>query len=181
MKMPRRTFFPIYKQPNDIFGLQHVTVLGQAGETDTERRRRIAKVEAGVADAFKAAVHHLGEDEARQLFLRVMRRPKRGPGKTLARDRDHRLLKAYDEAVANGESIASLAKRLHGEGQSLALPKAPSLLKSANCGTNETSARGLLLFNHDGGVWRHAMSRRPYFQNSCARNSPRPFTRSTWA
>jgi len=119
MKMPRRTFFPIYKQPKDIFGLQHVTLLGQAGETDAERRRRIAKVEAGVADAFKAAVHHLGEDEARQLFLRVMRRPKRGPGKTIARDRDHRLLKAYDEAVANGESIASLAKRLHGEGQRL--------------------------------------------------------------
>jgi hypothetical protein len=119
MKMPRRTFFPIYKQPNDILGLQHLTLMGEACETDSERQRRIAKVEAGVADAFKAAVHHLGEDEARQLFSRVMRRPKRGRGKTLAPDRDACLLKAYDEAVANGESIASVAKRLHGEGHEL--------------------------------------------------------------
>jgi hypothetical protein len=49
MKMPRRTYFPMSKQPNDIFGFQHLSLLAQACETDAERRRRIEKVEAGVA------------------------------------------------------------------------------------------------------------------------------------
>jgi hypothetical protein len=35
-------------------------------------------------DAFTAAVEHLGQEEARQLFRRVIRRPKRGLGKMLA-------------------------------------------------------------------------------------------------
>jgi len=107
------------KQPNDIFGLQHLSLLAQVCETEPERRRRVEKVEAGVAKAFRAAVHHLGENEASELFSRVMRRPKRGPGKMLAPDRNARLLKAYDEALANGESIASVAKRLHAEGHDL--------------------------------------------------------------
>jgi len=113
MKMPRRTYFPMSEQPDDILGLQHLSLLALACETEAERRQRIEKVKAGVVEAFKAAVHHLGEDEARQLFSRVTQRPKRGPGKTLAPDRDACLLKAYDDAVANGESIASVAKRLH--------------------------------------------------------------------
>ena len=57
-------------------------------ESDAERQKRFAKVEAGVIAAFKAAVHHLGEDAARELFNRVLRRPKRGRGKVLAADRD---------------------------------------------------------------------------------------------
>jgi hypothetical protein len=58
----------------------------------------------------------LGEDEARQLFTRVARRPKRGRGKALAADRDHRLLKAHDEGIQRGDSIAKIAKQLRADG-----------------------------------------------------------------
>jgi len=69
MKMPRPTYFPMLaKQPNDFFGLQHLSLLAQVCETEPERRRRVEKVEAGVAKAFRAAVHHLGENEAREIF-----------------------------------------------------------------------------------------------------------------
>jgi hypothetical protein len=66
----------------------------------------------------QAAVQHLGDDGARALFVKVLRRTKRGLGKTLAPDRDARLLHAYDEA-AHGESIASIARRLRKEGPEL--------------------------------------------------------------
>ena len=118
MKMPRRPWFPPMQSRPDIFGLHHVTLLGAACESDAERQRRFAKVEAGVVAAFKAAVHHLGEDAARRLFNRVLRRPKRGRGKSLAADRDARLLKAYD-AASDDESIASIARRLHARGKEL--------------------------------------------------------------
>jgi hypothetical protein len=75
-------------------------------------------VQAGVIAAFKAAVHHLGEDAARELFSSVLRRPKRGRGKALAADRDARLLKEYD-AAPESESIASIARRLRAEGTQL--------------------------------------------------------------
>lgn len=118
MKMPTRPFFPPLKSQPDIFGLHRVTFLGAAGETDVERRRRVAKVEAGVVAAFEAAVHHLGEDAARELFNGAMRRPKRGLGKSQAADRDAILLKAYD-AASEGESVASIARRLHADGKQL--------------------------------------------------------------
>jgi hypothetical protein len=111
MKMPSRPFYPVALPP-DIFGLQHPSLLGQAFESQAETRSRIATVEKGVEAAFKAAVGHLGEEEARQLFARVLRRPKRGPGKMLAPDRDTRLLNEYDEAAQTGDSVAALARRL---------------------------------------------------------------------
>jgi hypothetical protein len=110
MKMPRRPFFPPVASRPDIFGLHQPTIA--AGESDADTLKRFAKVEAGVVAAFRAAVGHLGEDEARRLFARVVRRPKRGRGKGLAPDRNYRLLRAYDTAVQNGESIAALARRL---------------------------------------------------------------------
>ena len=116
MKMPSRPWFPPTNPRPDIFGLHNVTILGAACEGDAERARRFAKVEAGVTAAFKAAVHHVGEDHARQLFRRALRRPKRGPGRVLAVDRDRRLLAAYDEAVKNGETVATLARRLRAPG-----------------------------------------------------------------
>jgi hypothetical protein len=79
----------------------------------------MAAVEKGLRDAFTAAVHHLGEEEARQLFRRVIRRPKRGLGKALAPDRDARLLQEYDAAVQNGETTAALARRLRADGRGL--------------------------------------------------------------
>ena|SRR5579864_8256427 len=75
-------------------------------------------ISAGVIAAFEAAVYHRGEDAARELFSRVLRRPKRGRGKALAADRDARLLKAYD-AVPEGESIASIARGLRAVGTQL--------------------------------------------------------------
>ena len=121
MKMPRRPFFPgQLKSHPDIFGLHHITILGQAAESDADKKKRKDTVEKGVLAAFRAAVHHLGEDEARKTFKQVLRRPKRGKGKAHAADRDARLLKAYDAATEKNESIAALAKRLHkSEGQQL--------------------------------------------------------------
>jgi hypothetical protein len=109
MKMPRRPFYPVTLPP-DIFGLLHPGLLSL--ESEAERRKRIDTVEEGVEAAFKAAVEHLGEEEARRLFARVLRRPKRGQGKMLAPDRDGRLLKEYDAAAPKGESIAALARCL---------------------------------------------------------------------
>jgi hypothetical protein len=96
MKMPRRPFYPVALPP-DIFGLGHLGLL--SFETEAETRKRITTVQKGVEDAFKAAVHHLGEEKARRLFARVLRRPKRGQGKLLAPDRDARLLREYDAAA----------------------------------------------------------------------------------
>ena len=94
MKMPSGLWVPPANPRADIFGLHHVTILGAAGESDAERARRFAKVEAGVAAAFKAAIHRIGEDHARRLFRKALRRPKRGRGRVLAVDRDRRLLAA---------------------------------------------------------------------------------------
>ena len=116
MKMPIRPFFPPIRPLSDIFGLEHLSLLGETCETDAERKQRIAKVEAGVLAAFRAATFHLGEDQARQLFSRMARRPKRGRGKALAADRDHRLLKAHDEGIQRGDSIAKIAKQLRADG-----------------------------------------------------------------
>ena len=118
MKMPLRPWYPPATPQLDIFGLQTPTLLGEACEKAPEKQKRIAKVEEGVADAFRAAVRHLGEEEARDLFKRVMRRSKRGRGKTLAAHREWRLLQEYD-ARPKGESVAALAKRLRAEGMEL--------------------------------------------------------------
>jgi hypothetical protein len=113
MKMPTRRWFTPVNQRPDIFGLHYVTIAGAACEGDVERAKRFAKVEAGITGAFKAAVHHVGDERARQLFRKALRRPKRGPGRALAADRDRRLLAAYDAAVKDGETIASIGRRLH--------------------------------------------------------------------
>ena len=110
MKMPRRPFYPV-PLPPDIFGLRRPGILNL--ESEAETRERIATVETGVETAFKAAIDHLGEEEARRLFARVLRRPRRGQGKMLAPDRDARLLKEYDAAAPKGERVAALARRLH--------------------------------------------------------------------
>jgi hypothetical protein len=118
MKMPTRPWYPPIKSRPDIFGLYHKTIIHLAAETPAERAQREAKVGAGVAAAFEAAIRYLGEDKARALFAKVLRRPKRGQGKAHAQDRDIRLLRAYDEA-AGRESIAAIARRLRKEGPQL--------------------------------------------------------------
>ena len=118
MKIPRRPFYPV-ELPPDIFGLHRPSLLGSACESEADRLNRVATVERGVQDAFTAAVDHLGGEEARQLFRRVIRRPKRGLGKMLAPDRDARLLQEYDAALQNGETTAALARRLRADGRDL--------------------------------------------------------------
>ncbi|MGA8498335.1 MAG: hypothetical protein WB764_22805 [Xanthobacteraceae bacterium] len=95
-----------------------MTIMHSACESPVDRAKRLAKVEAGVRTAFRAAIHHMGEADARALFARVLRRPKRGRGKALAGDRDGRLLRAYDDAP-EGESIAAIARRLRAESTQL--------------------------------------------------------------
>ena len=119
MKMPRRPFFPPLIRCGEIFGLHRPSLLGSACESDADRRNRVATVEKGVRDAFKAAVEHLGEDEARQLFRRTIRKLKRGLGRALAPDRDARLLQEYDAALQNGTTTAALARRLRAESREL--------------------------------------------------------------
>src|ERR1700730_7030875 len=111
MKMPQRPFYPPAVLPLDIFGLRRPALLNF--ESEAETRKRVAAVEHGVIAAFRVAVDHLGEDEARRLFRRVIRRPKRGLGKNFAADRDSRLLREYDAASQRGETIAALSRRLH--------------------------------------------------------------------
>jgi hypothetical protein len=118
MKMPQRPWYPPISPQLDIFGLQTPTILGEACESPSEKQKRIEKVKKGVADAFTAAARQLGEDAARDLFKRIMRRSKRGRGKTLAPHREWRLLKEYD-ARPKGVSVAALAKRLRAEGMDL--------------------------------------------------------------
>lgn len=120
MRMPRRPFFPGTIKPRpDIFGLHHVTLLQEACESPAEKQKRRDTIEKGVVTAFKAAVAHLGEAEARKVFQSALRRPKRGKGKVHAADRDARLLREYD-VKSEDESIAALAKRLHAvNGQQL--------------------------------------------------------------
>jgi hypothetical protein len=118
MKMPQRPFYFPTTPQLDIFGLQTPTILGTACEKAPEKQKRIATVEEGVANAFRAAVRHLGDEEARDLFKRVIRRPKRGRGKTLAAHREWRLLQEYD-ARPKGGSVAALAKRLRAESMEL--------------------------------------------------------------
>jgi hypothetical protein len=117
MKMPRRPFYPPLERRPDIFGLHWPGILNL--ESEEETRKRTSAVEKGVTAAFQAAVIHLGEEEARSLFRRVIRRPKRGPGKMLASDRNFRLLKEHDAAVKAGESVATLSRRLRASGTEL--------------------------------------------------------------
>ena len=117
--MPELSFFPHVSLKPDIFGLRHVTIAGQACENEQDMRKRVDAVEKGIAAAFRAAVSHLGEEEARLLFAQVVRRPKRGQGKMLAPDRDARLLKEFDAVVLTGETVAALARRLRADGLEL--------------------------------------------------------------
>ena len=114
MKMPKPWHLPFPGQlpQRDRFGIRYNWSLL---ESETDRLERVAAVEKLVADVFGAARLHLGEDEARSLFRRVSRRRKRGKGKAHTRDRDTRLLSERDAATRAGETVASLARRLHCE------------------------------------------------------------------
>jgi hypothetical protein len=121
MKMPR-PLYPLHllvpSRP-DIFGLRVLSFVASAGENESERQKRVAKIEKVLKDTFRAAARHVGEEEARRLFERIIQKQKRGRGKALAPDRDSRLLAEYDAAVTKNETVATLARRLHSGGKSL--------------------------------------------------------------
>lgn len=118
MKMPSHPIFPSINPQADIFGLPYLTVLEEACESEKERQRRIDTIERIVGETFKAAVTQLGENDARDTFRRVLRRPKRGLGTALDQNRDVVLLAAHAEAKAGGIKTTELARRLfktHGK------------------------------------------------------------------
>jgi hypothetical protein len=159
MKMPRRYFFPPIKPHPDIFGLPHMSLLGAAFESEDERSQRIAKVEAGVRAAFKATVIHLGEDQARQLFCEVVRKPKRGRGSALAEDRDYRLLESYDQAARTGESVAAIARRLRASGADLGNTEVAIAAQIRKLVKERDARRRVAAV--EARYWRMAMRREP--------------------
>jgi hypothetical protein len=69
-----------------------------------------------VTEVFAAAALRLGEEEARRLFKKLSRRPRRGrgPNKNHRPDRDTKLLDVYDQAVLSGGlTIPELSTILH--------------------------------------------------------------------
>lgn len=114
MKMPMARYFPPLNLPEfDRFGLPNRW--GGFLELEDRRKDRIAAVEKLVADVFNRAAMHLGEEEARRLFARAAPRRKRGKRKSHVPDRDAQLLLAYDTAALKGETIVSIARRLHAD------------------------------------------------------------------
>jgi hypothetical protein len=178
VKMPRRPWYPPMQPRPDIFGLHHVTIIGRACESDAERRQRVAKVEAGVKAAFKTAIHHLGEDDARELFVRVLRRPKRAPGR---RSRPNgtpaywKLLTLRPKARASPGSPGGFAPK----GPTLATRLGPLRSKSASCWRSERNASTVSASTRDVGGWQCGMKRQPYWKRQFrrrenARNDPLP-------
>jgi hypothetical protein len=91
-----------------------LTPFDPEGETETDRRQRIAEIEALVPHIFRIAALHLGDVEARKLFhaATIGRRP---PAK-----HDAELLMMYDAEVAKhpedkSSVLSALAQRLHDE------------------------------------------------------------------
>jgi hypothetical protein len=111
MKLPHRPWYPPTENARDIFDLVTPSLLGEVVESTSARAARFAKVEQGVSDAFRAAANHLGEEEARRLFRKTTRKPKRGPGGAINPERDRILLRAYDERPAD-QSLAAVARLL---------------------------------------------------------------------
>jgi len=89
----------LWPLPAHELGLYQLTNIAQACGSKADKQKRATAVENGVLTAFRAGVAHLGEDEAKKLVLRVLRRSKRGQGKAHAAYRDARLLREYDAAT----------------------------------------------------------------------------------
>jgi hypothetical protein len=103
---------------HDRFGLPTFTLL----ESDEDHERRVARVEAFVAQAYKTVVDHLGEERARQLFVGATKRPrgKHGKRKELSADRDWTLVKELDAEVGrcgegDASAVARVSRRLFAE------------------------------------------------------------------
>jgi hypothetical protein len=99
------------------FSIHGTTILDR--ESDAERGKRVAAVKRLVADALATAVRQLGGEEALQLFTQAARQPPKklgAPHKARAPRRDAFLLAEYDLAIAKGEGIGPLTKRLAAAG-----------------------------------------------------------------
>jgi hypothetical protein len=87
------------------------------GETETDRRERIAKIEALVPHFFRIAALHLGDVEARKLFRAAV---KAKGGRRASAELDAELLRMHDSEVAKhpekrGSVPRTLAKHLYTE------------------------------------------------------------------
>jgi hypothetical protein len=113
MKLPRRPFYSVDPGP-DVFGLPQLTLVELACESDIDKDKRYATIDRWLAKAFRAAVWHLGEERARELFVHVSRAAGgRGRGKSFAADRDAQLLAAYDEGQGRGKALRTIARELY--------------------------------------------------------------------
>jgi hypothetical protein len=77
-------------------------------EPAPERLERIASVEALVLEVFNLTKYHLGEEEARRLFVEATRGKK---GRRAAEQVNSELLRLYDAAVTVNPGKASTAPR----------------------------------------------------------------------
>jgi hypothetical protein len=98
----------------DEFGIPYRRGTVLTPETEDERAQREAAARNLIGRVFKAAVLHLGEDEARRVWQKVAQK-KRGarPGSRNA-ERDRRLLAIHDEVASRGggQPPASLLRKI---------------------------------------------------------------------
>ena len=167
VKMPKRPWYPDLKPRPDIFGLHYVTLMHAACESDAERQQRVAKVEAGVKAAYAAAVHHLGEDAARSLFLEMTRAQKRGRGKALAPDRDASPCCRLMMPAPTMRAFPRLPGVCDARARTSATP--PLRLKSTceSSWPSEKSASTRRKLKRVAGEWRFAMSRQRWPAARC--------------
>jgi hypothetical protein len=104
---------PVELPETDQFGLPNCWLLI---ETDEQKSRRVARLQELIAEVFEKAVDHVGEDQARNFFLRVTKRPKGKHGKrtTCSPDRDRILLDAYDNAAGKTPGDKSSLPKIVG-------------------------------------------------------------------
>jgi hypothetical protein len=129
--MPIRPFFPPIRPLSDIFGLEHLSLLGEDCETYAERKQRIAKVEVcfeleafivflgfGIADA-QTSSNELPEQEGYSIapFAQRSQSPCWQPPQGLLQSQDrprHGRSGAYrrlSSLVVAGSSLMSLLKQ----------------------------------------------------------------------
>jgi hypothetical protein len=117
MKLPRPRLMgrpPSMPECNQ-FGLPDYDMIG---EPEEQMQARIAITRKLAVEFFAAVCVQLGGKEARSLFAKLARSPKkRGQGKTHGLDRDSILLTAYDAEYRAGKTkfVYRLAKRLFAE------------------------------------------------------------------
>jgi len=91
----------------DEFGLQIVSLLGQALEAPEEKAMRSRRVRRSAFRAYRAVALHLGDEEAKKIFEGFISKARRmgRPGGSSDPSRDEVMLEVYD-ALATGATEA---------------------------------------------------------------------------